>query len=231
MTDYLSNRHQRVVLNGVHSSWLPLNSGVPQGSVLGPLLFLIYINDLTVNISSQIKLFADDASLFLPVRDTAMCQRVLKKDLDTITKWAYQWKMKFNPDITKQAIEVIFSQKRNKPDHPSINFNGIPVKRESETQHLGVVLDDKLNFRNHILNKIKVATKGLGLLKFLSKFMNRDKLNLMYKMYIRSHLDNGDVIYHNQLAEMMKKLESVQYNAALIVSGCWKGTSWLGKSR
>jgi len=225
MTDYLSNRNQRVVLNGVQSDWLPLNSGVPQGSVLGPLLFLIYINDLTANISSQIKLFADDASLFLPVRDPAMCQQVLKKDLDTITKWAYQWKMKFNPDITKQALEVIFSQKRNKPDHPPINFNGIPVKRESEAQHLGVVLDDKLNFRNHIINKIKVATKGLGLLKFLSKFMNRDKLNLMYKMYVRSHLDNGDVIYHNQSAEMMKKLESVQYNAGLIVSGCWKGTS------
>ena len=69
MTDYLSNRHQRVVLNGVHSTWLPLNSGVPQGSVLGPLLFLVYINDLTSNISSSIKLFADDASLFLQVRD------------------------------------------------------------------------------------------------------------------------------------------------------------------
>ena len=89
--------------------------------------------------------------MFLPVRDPAMCQQVLKKDLDTITKWAYQWKMKFNPDITKQALEVIFSQKRNKPDHPPINFNGIPVKRESEAQHLGVVLDDKLNFCNHIL--------------------------------------------------------------------------------
>ena len=79
MTDYLSNRHQRVVLNGVHSAWLPLKSGVPQGSVLGPLLFLIYINDLTANISSRIKLYADDASLFLPVRDPAMCQQVLKK--------------------------------------------------------------------------------------------------------------------------------------------------------
>ena len=225
LTDYLSNRHQRVVLNGVHSAWLPLKSGVPQGSVLGPLLFLIYINDLTANISSRIKLYADDASLFLPVRDPSMCQQVLKKDLDTITKWAHQWKMKFNPDITKQAIEVIFSHKRKKPLHPSISFNGIPVKREPETQHLGVILDEKLNFRNHIIDKIKVATKGLGLLKFLSKFMSRDKLNLMYKMYVRSHLDNGDVIYHNQSAEMMKKLESVQYNASLIVSGCWKGTS------
>ena len=73
MTDYLRNRHQRVVLNGVHSTWLPLNSGVPQGSVLGPLLFLVYINDLTSNISSSIKLFADDASLFLQVRDIGMC--------------------------------------------------------------------------------------------------------------------------------------------------------------
>ena len=64
LTDYLSNRHQRVVLNGTQSQWLPLKSGVPQGSVLGPLLFLVYINDLTDNISSTMKLFADDASLF-----------------------------------------------------------------------------------------------------------------------------------------------------------------------
>ena len=112
MTDYLSNRHQRVVLNGVHSTWLP------QGSVLGPLLFLVYINDLTSNISSSIKLFADDASLFLQVRDIGMCHQTIQQDLKTITAWAHQWRMKFNPDITKQAVEVIFSQKRNKPEHP-----------------------------------------------------------------------------------------------------------------
>ena len=70
-----------------------------------------------------------------------------------------------NPDITKQAVEVIFSHKRNKPDHPSINFNGIPAKRESETRYLGVILDDKLNFHNHITDKIKVPTKGLSLPK------------------------------------------------------------------
>ena len=72
------------------------------------VLFLIYINDLTDNISSSIKLFADDASLFLRVRDVAMCHQVIKKDLKTISAWAHQWKMKFNPDITKQAIEVVF---------------------------------------------------------------------------------------------------------------------------
>ena len=118
LRSFLSNRHQRTVLNGITSEWLPLNSGVPQGSVLGPLLFLVYINDLTDNISSNIKLFADDASLFLRVVDVSMCHQNIKMDLDTINNWAFQWKMKFNPDITKQAIEVIFSHKRNKPVHP-----------------------------------------------------------------------------------------------------------------
>ena len=111
------------------------------------------------------------------------------------------------------------------PNHTPMSFNNIPVKRESETQHLGVILDDKLCFRSHISEKIKTATKGLGLLKFLSKYASRENLNLMYKIYVRPHLDYGDVVYHNQLSEMMNKLESIQYNAALIVSGCWKGTS------
>ena len=79
-TDYLSSRHQRVVLNGTRSPWLPLKSGVPQGSVLDPLLFLVYINDLTDNISSTMKLFADDASLFLRVRDIHMSHQTIMSD-------------------------------------------------------------------------------------------------------------------------------------------------------
>ena len=112
LSDYLMNRSQRVVLNGLHSDWMDIHSGVPQGSVLGPLLFLIYINDLTDDISSNIKLFADDSSLFIRVHDVDTAQRSLMSDLEKITRWANQWKMKFNPDITKQAIEVIFSWKK-----------------------------------------------------------------------------------------------------------------------
>ena len=105
MTDYLSNRHQRGVLNGTQSQWLPHKSGVPQGSVLGPLLFLVYINDLTDNISSTMKLFVDDASLFLRVRDVHMFPQTIRSDLGKITDWAHQWKMRFNPDVSKQAVE------------------------------------------------------------------------------------------------------------------------------
>ena len=225
ISDYLSDRKQRVVLNGTESSWLPIESGVPQGSVLGPLLFLLYINDLTEGISSNMRLFADDSSLFIKVRDVGESHAQLMDDLDKITNWARQWKMEFNPDITKQAIEVIFSHRKKKPTHPPLFFNGIPVKRENHTEHLGVILDQRLNFRLHIEEKIKKANKGLGLLRFLSKYTTRPVLDKMYKMYVRPHLDFGDIIYHNQLKDSMQLLESVQYQAALIVAGCWKGTS------
>ena len=172
------------------------------------------------------RLFADDSSLFLRVRDIQVCQATLTNDLDLITQWAHQWKMQFNPDISKQAIEVIFSQKRTqKPNHPPLIFNGIPIRREADTKHLGLTLDEKLTFRKHVNEKIKKANKGIGLLRFLSRFASRKVLNTIYKLYVRPHLDYGDVIYHEQLSDCSKLLESVQYNAALIVSGCWRGTS------
>ena len=107
-----SNRYQRVTLNGSESSWRSISAGVPQGSVLGPLLFLVYINDLTENIKSQMRLFADDSSIFTPVKNVIDTHEQLVKDLETVSTWGHQWKMVFNPDITKQAVEVIFSVKK-----------------------------------------------------------------------------------------------------------------------
>ena len=110
--DFLNNRHQRVVLNGKSSIWSPITAGVPQGSVLGPLLFLIYIYDFVDNISSQAKLFADDTSLFIVVYDVDIAADQLNRDLKVISNWTHQWKMQFNPDKNKQAVQVIFSQKK-----------------------------------------------------------------------------------------------------------------------
>ena len=147
--NYLQNRQQRVVLNGTASDWRRVTADVPQGYVLGPLLFLFYINDLTDNISSQMHLFADDSSLFTRVEGVDPTHEKVVKDLQTITDWAYQWKMVFNPDITKQAIEVIFSVKRKKPEHPELLFNDIPVSCEDHTKHLRVYLDSgQLAFLN-----------------------------------------------------------------------------------
>ena len=110
---YLKGCKQRVVLNGQRSEWRKINSIVLQGSVLRPLLFLIYINDLTDGITSICKIYADDTSLFSKVQDINRSANELNCDLEKVSNWARQWKMQFNTDHNKQANEVIFSQKYN----------------------------------------------------------------------------------------------------------------------
>ena len=106
----------------------------------------------------------------------------LNDDLKTINKWAFQWKMRFNPDPNIQAQEVIFSRKFNKPNHPSLIFNNTVIIQSTNHKHLGMILDTKLDFQEH-LGKI---SKTIGLLR---------KVN---KSFIRSHLDYGDIIYDKQ---------------------------------
>ena len=101
--DFLKNRKQRVVLNGQFSSWVDVDAGVPQGSILGPLLLLIYINDLTNDLSSSAKLFADDTSLFSLVFNVYASAKELNDDQAKVQDWTLWWKMSFNPDISKQA--------------------------------------------------------------------------------------------------------------------------------
>ena len=118
--DFLSFRKQRVVLNGQVSNWTSIEAGVSQGSILGPLLFLIYINDLSDDLSTNDKLFADETSLFSVVGDIKSLATHLNNDLRKISNWAFQSKMGFNSDPRKQAQEVIFCHKLQKISHPSI---------------------------------------------------------------------------------------------------------------
>ena len=108
--NFLSGRFQRVILNGQTSSWRPVLAGVPQGSILDPLLFLFYINDLPNELRSSAKLFADNNSIFTIVKDKNESANTLNNDLLLISKWAYIWKMLFNLDSSKPAQEVLFSR-------------------------------------------------------------------------------------------------------------------------
>ena len=128
--------------------------------------------------------------------------------------------MLFNPDITKQAVEVIFSVKNIKPEHPELIFNEIHVAREEYTKHLGIYLNNRLSFSKHIREAVLKATKGVSLLKYLSKYVDRNVLDLSYKLYVRPHLDYGDVIYHDQRADLMNLVEQVQYKAGIVFIGC-----------
>ena len=106
--DFLSLRKQRVVLIGQHSTWVNIEAGVSQGSILGPLSFLIYINDLSDDLTSNPKLFADGTSLFSVVQDINSTTSNLNSDLSKIIDWAFQWKMNFNPDPNKQVSKGNF---------------------------------------------------------------------------------------------------------------------------
>ena len=226
MRSFLVNRRQRVVLNGKCSNWETITSGVPQGSVLGPLLFLIYINDIVENVNCDIKLFADDTSLFQVVRGEARTALELNRDLERIRLWAWQWKMQFNAQKTE---EVIFSTKKVKPQHPPLSLGSEEIVRKTEHKHLGMILDEKLDFESHIREAIIKARKGIGMIKFLAKYVSRTILDQIYKLYIRPHLDYGDIIYHkydpHTTLDATKRLEQTQYSAALAITGAWRGTS------
>ena len=232
--NYLRNRKQRVVLNGSHSDYSEIESGVPQGSVLGPLLFLIYINDLERDIKSSIKFFADDTMLFSLVKDPVISADDLNHDLETIRQWAHQWKLEFNPDPTKKATEVLFSCKKSIPNHPQLLFDGSVVAKINEQKHLGLILDSGLSFEKHLNEKFIKAKQNLGLIKHVSKFLPLLTLDQMYKALVRSHLDYCDIIYHipaqqNQqggtLNSLMERAERIQYQAALTVTGTWQGSN------
>ena len=168
---FLKDRRQRIVLNGQSSSWGDISAGVPQGSILGPLFFLVYINDLTEDLKCNVKLFADDTSLFTVVQDSDSAANDMNHDLELIRQWAHDWRMSFNPDPQKQAVELIFSRKKSKADRPEILFNNTSVMKVDEHKHLGIILDLNLSFSAHIKSAISKSRKGIGLLKYLSKYL------------------------------------------------------------
>ena len=203
-----------------------INVGVPPSFILGSLLFLIYINYLTEGLNTNVKLFADDTSLFSVAHDTQTSANNLNKDLKIMNNWVFQWKMNLNLDPTKQAHEVIFSRKGKEIYHPPLVFNNTSVSQSSSQKHLGVILDSKLIFDEHLKMVSLKISKTLGLLRKLHNLLPRSALITIYKAFVRPYLDYGDILY-DQAYNMSfhHKLESIQYNACLAITGAIRGTS------
>ena len=134
--------------------------------------------------------------------------------------------MHFNADKTE---EVIFSTKRSKPLHDPLTLGTEEIERKTEHKHIGMVLDSRLSFRGHIREAILKARRGIGIIRYISKYVSRNVLGQVYKLYVRPHLDYGDITYHRYDPDMRlsvtKRLEQTQYHAALAVTGAWRGTN------
>ncbi len=219
---YLENRKQRVIIEGENSDWKPVKAGVPQGSVLGPLLFLIYINDIVNVVESQVKLFADDTSLFIIVEDPISAANSLNSDLTNISDWSRQWLVNFNPAKTEC---LLISRKVNPPNHPPLFFNNVKVANVDNHTHLGVTFTKDLSWHTHILSVVAKACKPLNVLQSLKYRLPRSSLEIIYVSFIRPIMEYADVVWDYMTDQDCTLLENVQLAAARVVTGAIRYTS------
>ena len=143
--------------------------------------------------------------LFSKVKDATFSDTQLNNDLNKISKWAFQWKMLFNPDPSKQAIEICFFHKRDNENYPSLMINDTKAQLANRQKHLGLILDSKFGFNEHIDNKINKYNKIIGIIKRLSLILSRKSLLTIYKSFVRSNLDYADIIYDKSFNESFKR--------------------------
>ena len=218
---YLSNRKQCVVVDGVKSSMMDIQAGVPQGSRLGPLLFIIYINDIVEGLESEILIFADDCSLLASGTDPTETAEQLNRDLHKISTWADKWKVLFNAGKTK---DIIFSNKMLN-NSPPLVFNDSFINRVNTHRHLGVYLTSNLDWSTQINDICLKANRKLAILRNV-KFLKRNTLDLLYKITVRSVIDYSLPIYANNLKLTdLARLDRLQYRAAKLVTGALHFTS------
>ena len=181
ISEWLSDRKQRVVLNGAMSEWKEVVSGVPQGSVLGPLLFLVYINDLDIGISSKVSKFADDTKIACAVQGEKDNYRI--RDLDRLIAWADRWQMEFNSD----KCQVMHLGKDN------TNFNyemeGCWLEAVEEGKDLGVVIDRTMKFSKQCLEARNRANRILGFINRNVSYKSKEVVCSLYNSYVRTHLE------------------------------------------
>ena len=219
---YLSDHKQRVVLEGCSSSWLPVKAGVPQGSILGPLLFLVYTNDITDDITSDIHLYCDDTSLLSVATDPVVAAQRLNDDLNTLYKWSKHSFMVFNP--SKTVSLTINNISKNHDIQPLMLENTL-VSEVGEHTHLGVTFSKNMSWKAHINNLCKKASQRLGMMQVLKYSLSRDTLAHIYTAVVLSLFDYGDVIYNNCTSGSSHSLELLHLRAARIETGAITSTN------
>ena len=193
ITDYLSNRSQRVVIRSCSSTLKPVLAGVPQGSVLGPLLFLIYVNDIAESLLSLTRLFADDSSLFCSASSVADLQGIINHDWQILSAWAKQWLISSNALKT----EAILFNLKHFSNLPHIILDGIPIKFVSDHKHLGLTPSNKDQWHKHIENIVVSASKVIGIMRKLKYTFHRVALNQIYISYILPILEYSAAVCDN----------------------------------
>lgn len=216
---YLTDRRQRVVLPGVQSNWNNIRAGVPQGSILGPLLFLLFINDIVEDIGSNIRLFADDTSLYMVVDNPDTAAELLNLDINKIMTWAKKWLVTFNPVKTES---LLITRKLNRPIHPPLFMENQQITETDSHKHLGVYLSNDCTWHKHIDFVKEKAWKRINIMRKLKFEIDRKSLEIIFFTFIRPLLEYASVVWDNCTQYEKAELDKIQNEAARIVTGTTK---------
>ena len=210
LSNFLMNRTMRVVLEGETSEEVKVESGVPQGTVLGPILFLCHINDLPLSVSSQVRLFADDCLLYRTI-DSVQDHLALQKDLNNLEIWAKNWGMKFN------AKKCYILRVRDKHQFLFYKLDNSILQIVPSNPYLGLEISNDLKWHKHINNITSKASRTLGFLQRNLRHCPKECRKTAYLSLIRSTLEYGSVVWDSQYKMDIDKLERIQHRAARFI--------------
>ena len=213
ISSYLTDREQRTLVNNTLSSSLSVRQGVPQGSVLGPLFYIIYSNDIEDNIkNSGFAFYADDTVIFSKKKDLAQAETDLQTDLDSITKWCNTNKIYINSAKTK-AMFFGSKAKIASIKLPSFNINDQDIQRVKTYTYLGIKLDEQLSMETQAKNLVKKVSNKIYQLTRIRSFITKKAAILIYKNMILPILEYGDIFLHSATQNIRKKLQILQNKA------------------
>jgi len=211
LNSYLSNRKQRVLIEGDVSDWLPVASGVPQGSILGPFLFLLYINDLPKCLSTEttVALFADDSKCLQPITSIEDCV-TMQNNIDALMNWSKDWGMSFN----ESKCKVLSITKSNASIDYDYFMNNVVLEKVKSHRDLGINLSYDLSWNSHIDGAVAKANRMLGIIKRTCGYQaDFDTCKVLYQSYVRPHLEYGSVVWSAHTKCNLFNLEKVQRRA------------------
>ena len=215
LKNFLKQRQQRVVINGNLSKWTDVLSGIPQGSILGPILFILYINDLPGVVGSVCKLFADDCKLYRNIASEAD-QKELQEDIERLCKWSKDWLLGFN---IKKCKMVSFGNVQFEYEYGMTDTqNNLHVlSTEDSESDLGILFKKNLKFDEHIDNTVNKVNRIIGLIKRKFTYMDKDLFLTLYKSLVRSHLDYGNLVFYPTTKKYKQIVENAQRRATRLV--------------
>ena len=216
---FLVNRKQRVMVNGVASEWINVTSGVPQGSVLGPILFVLYINDLpdVVDVDSNIYMFADATKLYREMSDVKD-EAILQDDINKMEEWSNEWLMSFHPEKCKvlkmgrpiSDLSDMFNPYALRGHHLEV------VENEKD---IGVIIDCDLSFDKHIAEKVNKAKRIVNIIRRSFMYLDEESFLNLYKALVRPHLEYANQIWAPKLQRQIDSIENVQKRATKLLPG------------